>query len=80
MRAELKASLSICLNAVHEHEVSSRCSNCAVLIHVYVITSPMNVISVLVIVCVLHISWRHGVGHDRAGQTAGTWKLTQSEW
>ena len=41
----------------------------------YVVTSPMNVISVLVIVGVLHISWRHVVGLDRAGQTAGIWEL-----
>jgi hypothetical protein len=43
--------------------------------YMYVVTLPVNVIYVLVIVCVLHISWRHGVGLYRAGQTAGTWEL-----
>jgi hypothetical protein len=45
------------------------------LIYMCVITSPMSVISVPVIVCVLHISRRRGVALDRAGQTAGTREL-----
>ena len=79
MTAEPHASLTFAgVTARYKHVSSQSVSTVTVLlllIYMYVITSPMNVISVPAIVCVLHISWRRDVGPDRAGQTAGTWQL-----
>jgi hypothetical protein len=76
MTIELNASVCISLNG---REVQSKAAVSTVtaplLIYMCVITSPMSVISVPVIVCVLHISRRRGVAPRRAGRTAGTREL-----